>query len=153
MKRATYQQVLAKMMKYCAYQERSHFEVRNKIQSYGIFGDQLEELLAELVQDNYLNEARFACSFAGGRFRMKKWGRDKIRYELEKRDISEYCIRKAMEEIDEDAYIQALDQLIDQKMQQYSHLGTLLAKDKALKYCTGRGFEIDLVLKRLRRIS
>ena len=153
MTRSTYQQILAKMMKYCAYQERSHFEVRNKIVSHGLYGDQVEEIMAELVQGNYLNEERFARSFAGGKFRMKNWGRDRITYELDKRQISDYCIRKAMEEIDEEDYIKALDRLIEQKMQQYSTLGILLAKDKALNYCTGRGFEIDLVIQRLRKIN
>lgn len=141
------------MMRYCAYQDRCHQELRNKIYDAGIYGDMAEQMMAELVQGNYLNEERFAKSYAGGKFRMKKWGRDKIRFELEKRNVSDYCIRKALEEIDDEVYIKALDRIIEEKLNQYSALGLLLGKDKALNYCTGRGFEIDLVLARLRKIN
>jgi len=149
----SYQDVLKKMMRYCAYQDRCHQEVRNKIYDAGIYGDMAEQMMAELVQDNYLNEERFAISYAGGKFRMKKWGRNRIRFELEKRNVSHYCIGKALLEIEEEDYIEALDGIIDEKLQQHAALGLLLAKDKALKYCTGRGFEIDLVLARLRKIN
>jgi len=145
------QEVLNKLMRYCAYQERCHQEVRNKIIKYEIYGDDLEEIIVYLIEQNYLNEERFAISFAGGKFRMKNWGKNRIRFELQKREISDYCIEKAVCEIEEDAYIVSLTRIIENQMEKYSELGLLLSKDKALKYSTGRGFEIDTVLKLLRK--
>ena len=143
-------EVLKKLLRYCAYQERCHKDVREKIMSYDMYGDDLDEIMLYLIEQNYLNEERFAITYAGGKFRLKKWGRNKIRFELEKRDISEYCIQKALNEIDEEEYEMALSELIEDQLHKDPKLDLLLAKDKTLKYCTGRGYEIDTVLRILR---
>ena len=82
---------LAKLQRYCAYQDRCHQEVRTKLIDLGVFGDTLEEIITDLIKDNFLNEERFARSYARGKFRMRKWGRIKIRQELKLRKISDYC--------------------------------------------------------------
>nr|HPR30119.1 RecX family transcriptional regulator [Chitinophagales bacterium] len=94
--------ILNKLRHYCAYQERCHEEVRTKLLSLKVYGDRLEEVISQLVQEDFLNEERYAKAYAGGKFRMQKWGRERIRKELRFRKISEYCIRQAMEEIPEE---------------------------------------------------
>lgn len=144
-------EILKKMMHYCAYQERCHKEVNQKLANLGVYGYEAGELITELIEQNYLNEQRFAISFAGGKFRQKSWGKNKIRHELQKRELSEYCIEKALSEIEEEDYIDCIEELVKDQLDKNSTMDLLLAKDKTLKYCTGRGFEIDLVLKELRK--
>ena len=95
---------IAKLQHYCAYQERSHSEVKYKCLELGLRGDEVDEAIAALVSENFLNEERFAIAFVGGKFRSKQWGRRKILAELKQRQVSAYCIKKGMAEIDEDDY-------------------------------------------------
>lgn len=140
---------LDKLRKYCAYQERCHQEVRSKLLSIKIYGDELEEIISELIKDNYLNEERFACAFARGKFRMKKWGRNKIKQHLQVKKISSYCVRKAMEEIDEEEYEGTLDRIIQKQLIKYEHLNPLVARDKAIQYAISRGYETSIVYDRM----
>src|ERR1700709_658618 len=89
----TREQALQKARHYCGYQERCHSEVKEKLYSLGLHKQQVEECLSQLIEENYLNEERFAQQFAGGKFRMKQWGRVKIKYELKQKQVSEYCIK------------------------------------------------------------
>ena len=91
------EEALAKIQRYCAYQDRCHQEVRTRLLDMGVYADWLEEIIVQLIEENFLNEERFARSFARGKFRIKQWGRNRIRQELKKRNISAYCIRMAME--------------------------------------------------------
>jgi regulatory protein len=97
----TKEKALQKARHYCAYQERCHSEVKNKLYAMGLRKADVESALSDLIEQNYLNEERFAIQFAGGKFRMKHWGKSKIQYELRQKQVSEYCIRKALNEIDE----------------------------------------------------
>src|SRR5436190_3987476 len=103
----------SKIQKYCAYQERCHGEVRSKLYSYGLRDDEVEDLLTAMITEGFLNEDRYARSFAGGKFRMKKWGRLKIINELESKGISKNCIRSGLHEIAEDDYLQTLRSLLE----------------------------------------
>ncbi len=87
-----------KIAHYCAYQERCQQEVRSKLYQYGLYKNQVEETLAWLITEGYLNEERFAKTFAGGKFRVKKWGKLKIEQALKQKQLSSYCIRKGMAE-------------------------------------------------------
>ena len=91
---------LLKLQSYCAYQERCHNEVMTKLRDLGVYGDKADEIVAQLITDNFLNEERFAVSYARGKFRIKRWGKIRIRQELKLRQIPEYSIKKAMAEID-----------------------------------------------------
>ncbi len=106
---------LLKLQAYCVYQDRCHEEVKTKLISLGIYGDDLEDIMSQLIEDNFLNEERFAQSYARGKFRFKQWGRIRIKQELKLRRISPYCIQKAMAEIDEDEYLTTIQQLFDKK--------------------------------------
>ncbi len=136
--------VLNKLRRYCAYQERCHEEVRTKLLSLKIYGNDLEEVINTLIEENFLNEERFARSFAGGKFRVKKWGKQKILRELKLRKISDYCIRKAMEEIPDDDYDKTLRSLIAASMKKYAG-DPFVQRSKTANYCIARGFEHDRV--------
>jgi regulatory protein len=111
----TKEQALQKAKHYCAYQERSHFEAKEKLYSLGLHKQEVELVLSQLIEENYLNEERFAIRFASGKFRIKHWGRIKIKYELKQKQVSEYCIKTALKEIDEEEYRNALIKLASQK--------------------------------------
>jgi len=145
--------VLEKLKKYCAYQDRCHQEVRYKILSYKVYGDDLEEIISELIQENFLNEERFAKSYARGKFKIKKWGKNKIKQELLKRRISAYCIKKAMLEIDDELYIQTLKTIIQKKIDSQSNYSILIRRDKAIKYAYSRGYETNLIYKIIKEIE
>ena len=95
-KHLTKEQALQKLRQYCAYQERSHSEVVQKLWDLGVYRSEHDEIISTLIEENYLNEERFAIQFAGGKFRMKSWGRKRIYYALKEKKVSEYNIKKAM---------------------------------------------------------
>ena len=92
----TFDDAYLKATAYCAYQERSQMEVRNKLNELCVRNDAAEEIIAKLIQDNFINEERFACVYAGGKFRIKKWGRNKIRQALKSKGVSDYCCKKGL---------------------------------------------------------
>ena len=141
------ERALRKLQKYCAYQDRCHKEVRSKLLDLQIYGADLEDIIVDLIEDNFLNEERFAKSYARGKFRMKQWGRVKIKQELKFRKISAYCLKKAMLEIEEEEYINTLTHLIEKKKKQYEQKEKDLfkLKGKIATYIIGRGFESTLV--------
>ncbi|MCB0629465.1 MAG: regulatory protein RecX [Saprospiraceae bacterium] len=141
----TREQALQKLQRYCVYQDRCHAEVRTKLLSLGIYGDDLEEIIVELIGENYLNEERFARSYARGKFRFKCWGRIRITQELKSRRISDYLIRKALEEIDETEYRQALYDLLEKKLALIGTDNDFEKKQKLAGYAQRRGFEGALI--------
>lgn len=136
-----------KIASYCAYQERCQQEVRNKLYSYELYRDEVDELLAWLITENYVNEERFAITFAGGKFRIKKWGKFKITQALTQKDISDYCIKKALQEIGQEDYLATIASLANKKMGEYSLRvsNPFQLRDKTAKYIISKGFEPNLV--------
>ena len=140
------EKALQKIKQFCAYQERNHQEVKDKLYSYGLYKKDVETIMAQLIEENFLNEERFAIAFAGGKFRINKWGRIKIKYELKQKAVSDYCIRMALRSIDESDYIKTIQQLINDKstsLRQEKNL--FIKKQKILRYLTQKGFESTLV--------
>ena len=111
----TPQQAVPKIKQFCAYQERCHSEIKEKLYGFGLTTNESEEIITKLIEENYLNEERFAIQFAGGKFRIKQWGRIKIKYELKKKNVSEYCIKKALFALNDTDYIATLSKLADTK--------------------------------------
>jgi regulatory protein len=138
-------EALAKLHRYCAYQERSHHEVRNKLFELGLPQSEVDELLSQLITEGFLNEERFAKAFAGGKFRMKKWGRLKIVNELEARGLTKNCIRAGLKEIEEDDYRKTLIDLLEKKSIHIVEQNDFIRRDKLSKYAIQKGFEPDLV--------
>lgn len=134
------QEVLKKLQRYCAYQDRCHQEVRTKILENKVYGDALEEIIHDLIKDNYLNEERFAQSYVRGKFRIKKWGRNKILIELKRRKVSSYCIKKGLKEIDEDEYKETIQTIVKKKLITLTGHEAIRRK-KVFEYCYRRGYE------------
>lgn len=138
-------EALDKLERYCAYQDRCHQEVRQKLYDLGVYGDSANEIIADLITENFLNEERFARSYARGKFRMKKWGRARIKLELKRRNISAYCIKKAMEELEEFDYDDTLLTLLEKKYPQIREPNAFKKRGKLAKYAIGKGYEAHLV--------
>jgi regulatory protein len=118
-KSLTVEQAKQKALRYCAYQERSHQEVKNKLYELGLNSSDADELLTYLITEGFLNEERYAKLFAGGKFRIKHWGRIKIVHALESKGLSRNCIRIGLKEIDEDDYVLTLKRLISEKVAEH----------------------------------
>ncbi len=136
---------IEKAKKYCAYQERAHIEVRKKLYEWGMDEENVEGIISKLITEGFINEERFAISFARGKFRIKKWGKNKIKTELKKRKITEYCINKALSEIDGKEYLKTLKEVILKKEREINEKNVIKRKYKLSQYAIARGFEPELV--------
>lgn len=145
-KRFTPTEARQRIFRYCAYQERSHREVRDKLYEYGLFKDEVEEILSHLITEGFLNEERFAKAFAGGKFRMQKWGRIKITHELEARGLTPNCIKSGLKEIDEQSYLLTLREILSRKSRESSEeSNAFVRRDKLARYAIQKGYEPELV--------
>ncbi|RYY68746.1 MAG: RecX family transcriptional regulator [Chitinophagaceae bacterium] len=136
-----------KIKHYCAYQERSHTETKEKLYGFGLYKQEVEELLSRLIEENYLNEERYAIAFAGGKFRMKQWGRVKIKYELQQKRVSPYCIKKAIAAIPEDDYEMSFKKLAEAKLKTlHTEKNIFIKKTKLRNYLLQKGFEANLIM-------
>lgn len=142
----TPQQAWQKIKQYCAYQERCHNETKEKLCSFGLNKNEVDECISKLIDENFLNEERFSIQFAGGKFRIKKWGRIKIQYELKQKGISSYCIKKALAALDNSAYYNTFHKLAQQKLKTLKGEKNIYIKKKKLRdYLLIKGFETGLV--------
>ncbi len=147
-------QALEKIKGYCAYQERCHSEVIAKLYSFGLNKNEVAEITAQLVNENYLNEQRFAILFAGGKFRMKKWGKNKIIHELKLKKISEYCIKKAISQIDFNDYEKTFEKLAEQKLKTLKSEKNIFIKKKKLgDFLIRKGYEREEVYNLLSHLN
>ena len=141
----TKNQAYLKARNFCAYQERCQQEIRDKLYYWGLHKEDVEALIAELVSENFINEERYAKAFAGGKFRIKKWGKIKIEIELKKHNISEYCVRKGLEEVDDKEYLKFLKDIIGKKAKEYKAQNKFTKMKKIASYAISRGYESELV--------
>ena len=140
-----HKEFLRKASSFCAYQERTQDEVRKRLREWEIVGDDAELIISRLIEERFLNEERFAKAFAGGKFRVKKWGRIKIKYELKMRGLSDYNIKIGMKEINDEDYRETLKNLLKKKKKELFAKKTSILKQKLAKYVIGKGFESELV--------
>jgi regulatory protein len=150
MKKYSPQEAKEKIQRYCAYQERNHREVRNKLFSYGLYGSDVEEIIVHLIGAGFLNEERYAKAFAGGKFRMKKWGRIKIVHAMEAHGLSPNCIKSGLKEIDNADYEKTLREILEKKSAQRDEENLFVKRDKLATYAIQKGYEPDLIWKTLR---
>lgn len=151
-KSLTPEQAKQKALRYCAYQERSHQEVKNKLYELGLTSSDADELLTYLITEGFLNEERYAKLFAGGKFRIKHWGRIKIIHALESKGLSKNCIRIGLKEIEEGDYQQTLEKLITEKTSELEDENAFIARDKISKSLIQKGYEPELVWKTLKKL-
>jgi len=152
MKNYSPQEAREKIKRYCAYQERAHQEVRNKLYEYGLYKSDVEEIIVDLITEGFLNEERYAKAFAGGKFRMKKWGRLKITHALESKGLTANCIRSGLTEIDQEDYEQTLKDLLIKKTNEVEADNIYTKRDKLSKAVILKGYEPELVWKILRTV-
>lgn len=146
-------EALTRMRRYCDYQDRCHQEVRIKLLELKVFGEDHDWVIGELMSGGHLNEERFARSFVRGRFRMKGWGRMRIRRELQQRQIGEYLQRKAMEEIDETEYEETLTRLLERQLAALpADAPRAVAFEEARKAALRKGFEAALANRLLQEL-
>ncbi len=136
---------LRKAASFCAYQERTQQEVRKRLDAWDIYGDDAEEIIAELITQGYLSEERFATSFAGGKFRVKGWGKRKITQHLKQRGISGYNLNKALADIKPDDYRAMLADLLEKKRGLIRDDNPLVVKQKLARYALSKGYEPALI--------
>lgn len=136
---------IVKIRHYCAYQERSHKEVKQKLFKYGLRSDDVDEIMSRLITDGFLNEERFAKAFAGGKFRMKKWGRLKIQNELEMLGLTPRCVKRGLNEIDEQDYRKVLQYLLKKKIKMIDEENPFKKKNRLAQFAISKGYEPDLV--------
>ena len=140
-----YKSALQKAADFCAYQERSQQEVRDRLYTYGLHQDEVEEALSELIVQGFINEERFAKAYAGGKFRMKGWGKRKIIEGLKYHRISDYCLKKGLAEIDDEAYYQTLLKHAEKKYNSLNERSDYVLKGKLTQHLVSKGFEFDLI--------
>jgi len=141
-----------KIYRFCAYQERHHQEVRDKLYNMGLHKDDVEDILTHLITEGFLNEERFAKAYAGGKFRIKHWGRNKIVHELEGKGLSNYCIQSGLKEIDPIQYDETLEMLIQKKLRQTEEQNAFALRDKLARFAIQKGFEPDKVWPVVKKI-
>ncbi|MEM1339708.1 MAG: regulatory protein RecX [Bacteroidota bacterium] len=149
----TLNEAIKRMERYCAYQERCHKEVRDKLQQMRMIPEAVDHILAHLIQNDFLNEQRFANSFVNGKFSIKKWGRNRILNELKRRDISPYIITNALKAIEQDEYLIVFNTLAQKKWQQLTDSDLQKKKRKLANYLSYRGWENGLVFPKIEELA
>lgn len=138
---------------WCAYQERAQQETRDKLYEYGLQKDDIEQIITELIGANFLNEERFAMAFVSGKFRIKLWGKIKIKGELRLRKVSDYCINKALKQISDTDYFSTLEKVISKKIRLIKEPNKIKKHYKLIQYAASRGFEKDLIIDVLKELE
>jgi len=148
----TIDEATKKLESYCSYQERCHKEVNQKLRNMGMIPEAIDQIISQLIQENYLNEERFAQSFSRGKFNIKKWGKNRIVNELKFRGISIYNIKTALKEIDDTHYTETLDALAKKRLAQIKENNLQKKKKKLADYLLYRGWESHLVYAKLNEL-
>lgn len=149
----SFEKYLSAIRHYCGYRERCHEEVRYKLVELGARGEELEQLIEAMINANMLNEERYAKAYSRGKFRINKWGRSKIILGLKKKKVSEYCIRKGLQEIDDVEYENILHLLAKEKWEELKKEKHPVArKQKVIRYLVQKGFEYTLATEALKQI-
>lgn len=142
-----------KLEQYCAYQERCHEEVHQKLRSLNMIPQAIEVIIGHLIEHNFLNEERFATSFARGKHRIKHWGKARIINELKARNISKYNIDKALKEIKPDDYIEAFDILAQKQWESIRETNLQKKKKKLFDFLMRKGYESNLIYNKISYLS
>lgn len=148
----TLEQALSRLQRYCTYQDRCHIEVERKLTEMRMIPQAKDQIIMSLIEDDYLNEERFALAFVKGKFRIKKWGRIRLKAELKKRKISKYLIKSALEQISEKDYLFTFEELANRKANSIKADSILLKKKKLADYLIYRGWESSLVNNKVNQL-
>jgi|TARA_B100000795_G_scaffold228013_1_gene184554 regulatory protein len=148
----TIKEVETKLQHYCSYQDRCHKEVHQKLKTFNIIPEGVDQIISNLISENFLNETRFCESFVRGKFKIKNWGKIRIINELKKRNISTYNINQGLKEIDELEYLNRFEEIFNKKLSSLDELTSLEKKKKILSYLLYRGWESSLIYQKIYEI-
>ncbi|WP_289663703.1 regulatory protein RecX [Flavobacterium panacagri] len=149
----TIKEALQKLEHFCAYQERCHQEVVEKLYSLKMTSDEIDSVIVQLIEGNFLNETRFACSFARGKHRIKHWGKIRITSELKARQISSTNITLALKEISSEEYFETFENLADRCWNNLTETNLLKKRKKFCDYMLRRGYESNLVYEKVQELE
>lgn len=142
--------ILAKAARYCAYQERTQAEVRQRLAKWQVYGELAEEIIAQLILEDFINEERYAKAFVGGKFRVKKWGRSKIQYTLQQKGLSRHSIEIGMKEIESELYKGHLKAILSQKKKETDN--DFKERQRLYLFAYSKGYEKELIAEVLEEI-
>ena len=148
----TIKEVETKLQYYCSYQDRCHKEVHEKLKTFNIIPEGVDQIISNLIRENFLNETRFCESFVRGKFKIKNWGKIRIINELKRRNISTYNINQGLKEIDELEYLKKFEEIFNKKLSSLEKLTPVLKKKKILSYLLYRGWESSLIYQKIYEI-
>jgi|TARA_B110000444_G_scaffold201210_1_gene193015 regulatory protein len=148
----TTKQIESKLQYYCSYQDRCHKEVIEKLKTFDIKSNESNEIISNLIKDNYLNESRFSENFVRGKFKIKNWGKVRIVRELKQRNISTYNINLGLKEIDNQEYQKKFDEIFKNKLSSLGNLNKIIKKKKIISYLLYRGWESNLIYLKINEI-
>lgn len=149
----TVEEATRKLEQYCSYQDRCHQEVIKKLKDLRMIPEAIDLIITHLIRENYLNEERFARSFARGKFRIKKWGRNRIVNELKQRGVSKFNIKAALTEINESDYLRTFDELANKRLSQIKETDRQRKRKKLADYLFYRGWESNLVYEKIKELT
>jgi regulatory protein len=144
---------LQKIENFCAYQERCHEEVVSKLRSMKMKSDEIDQIMVHLITENFINEERFACSFARGKHRIKQWGKIRIINELKFKNISQTLINKALKEITAQEYLDTFHTLAERHWDSIQETNALKKRKKFCDYLLRRGYESSLVYDKVKDLE
>lgn len=151
---------MLKARKYCAFSERSKSDVKKKLRDYGVMEGDIPSIIEKLEKEGFLNETRFASAFAGGKFRYKKWGRNRIKNEMKRKGLSDELVKKGMAELSNEDYLDTLGELLAKKWKQLErkivkddYASATIAKQKLIKYALQKGYEQDIIMKKIHELK
>ena len=145
-------QAKPKIEKFCAYQERSHQQVKRKLQGYGLNGMDADILLVELMHANFLNEERFAMAYARGKFKIKGWGKTKIKQGLKREGVGEKLIQQALASLGMDDYLDTLNTLTTKKWPLIKGASHIEKVFKLKRYLVGKGYDFEAIDKAIAQV-
>ena len=146
-------EAIKKIEHYCAYQERCHDEVVQKLRTMKMDTDEIDTIIVKLIQDNFLNESRFACSFARGKHRIKFWGKNRIVNELKFRNIGQYNINLALKEISNDEYLDTFEKIATRNWESIKETNLQKKRKKFCDYLLRKGFESNLIYEKVKELE
>ena len=149
----TVNEIEFKLKQYCSYQDRCHNEVEKKLKTFDVISQVKEQIISNLISENYLDETRFCKSFVRGKFKIKNWGKRKITLELKSRKVSNYNLKEGLKEINEIDYLDKLENLFNKKLASLDHLSLINKKKKILSFLLYRGWETNLIYEKLNQIK
>ena len=152
-KSLTIEEAKSKIEKYCAYQDRCHKEVKQKLRDMGVYTNEIEIIISGLIEDNYLNETRFSQSYARGKFRIKRWGKIRINSALKMRNISPWNIKEAMKEISDEDYQTTCNYLVEKYWNANASKSEIIRKKKVWEALQYRGWESEMIYETLAQLE